>query len=61
MALTICLAKMIGSRMRRVPTRPGGPLNAETGREKFTLYQWGGPGTQPVVKIDDLRPYTQRP
>ncbi len=39
----------------------GGPLNAETGREKFTLYRWGGPGTQPVVKIDDLRPYTQRP
>ena len=38
-----------------------GPLNAETGREKFTLYEWDGPGSQPVVKIDDLRPYTQRP
>jgi hypothetical protein len=39
----------------------GGPLKAETGREKFTLYQWSGPGNQPVVKIENLRGYTQRP
>ena len=38
-----------------------GPLKAETGRELFTLYQWAGPGNAPVVKIANLRPYTQRP
>ncbi len=45
----------------------GGPLKAETGRETFTLYQWAGPAIAPnppnpaVVKIANLRPYTQRP
>lgn len=39
----------------------GGPLKAETGRETFTLYQWAGPGNQPVIKIANLRGYTQRP
>jgi hypothetical protein len=39
----------------------GGPLKAETGRETFTLYQWNGPGNNPVVRVPNLRPYTQRP
>jgi hypothetical protein len=39
----------------------GGPLKVESGREVFTLYQWAGPGAQPIVRIPNLRPYTQRP
>jgi Bacterial TSP3 repeat len=39
----------------------GGPLKVESGREVFTLYQWAGPGAQPVIRIPNLRPYTQRP
>lgn len=41
------------ARTRPVLTSNGGPLNAETGREKFTLYQWDGRGMQPEIKITD--------